>query len=185
LWRLGGRRRLSLRRLRDMKTLRLFDRIVEHASVALTRLAALAIVLMMVHVVIDVTGRWLFNHPLPGTLESVTYYYMVMVTALPFAYVTRSQGQIAVEMFTGWLAPRPLSLVELFAGLLTLIYVVAIAWKMGQEAIRMTEIGEVHDAGTMQLVTWPSRWLPPIALGVMACAVVLRMIEDFRTYRHR
>jgi TRAP-type C4-dicarboxylate transport system permease small subunit len=176
---------LPLRRSRLMKALRIIDGLTGWAAQALAQLGALAIVLMMLHVVADVTGRWLFNHPLPGTIEIVSYYYMVMVTALPFAYVTRSQGQIAVEMFTSWLPPRPLLMVEVFAGLLLLIYVVLFAWKMGQEAIRMTMIGEIHDGGTMQIITWPSRWMPPIAMGVMACAMALRLVEDIRAIFRR
>jgi hypothetical protein len=61
-----------------------------------------------------------------------------------------------------------------------LIYVVVLAGKIGQEAVEMTRIGEVHDAGTMQFVTWPSRWIPSIAFGVMACAVTLRIVEDIK-----
>jgi TRAP-type C4-dicarboxylate transport system permease small subunit len=168
-----------------MKLLRLVDRLVGYAGGALVFIGAVAILMLMIHVVIDVTGRYVFNHPFPGTLETVTYYYMVIVTALPFVYVTRNQGQIAVEMFTSWLSPRPLALVEIFAGLLMLIYVVVLAWKMGQEAVSMTVIGEVHDAGTMQFTTWPSRWLPPIAFGVMGCAVALRIVQDIRDYLNK
>jgi len=57
-----------------------------------------------------------------------------------------------------------------------------LAWKIGREAVEMTIIGEVHDAGTMQFITWPSRWIPPIAFGVMACAVALRVAEDIKAY---
>jgi TRAP-type C4-dicarboxylate transport system permease small subunit len=165
-----------------MKALRLFDRLIGYAGGWLAFVGAVAIVVLMLHVVVDVTGRYLFNHPFPGTLESVTYYYMVMVVALPFAYVTRAQGQIAVEMFTSWLPERWTHLIDAVAGFLMLIYVGALAWKIGQEAVSMTVIGEVHDAGTMQFITWPSRWIPPIALGVMACAVAVRVVEDVKGF---
>jgi TRAP-type C4-dicarboxylate transport system permease small subunit len=104
------------------------------------------------------------------------------VVALPFAYVTRSQGQIAVEMFTSWLPKRWVHLIDAAAGFLMLLYVGVLAWKMGQEAVGMTIIGEVHDAGTMQFVTWPSRWIPSFALGVMACAVAVRIAEDVKGF---
>ncbi|MGA7486922.1 MAG: TRAP transporter small permease [Xanthobacteraceae bacterium] len=165
-----------------MKALGLIDRLVGTASGALACAGAVAIVLLMLHIVVDVTGRYLFNHPFPGTLESVTYYYMVMVTALPFAYVTRVQGQIAVEMFTSWLPGRWVHLIDAAAGLLMLAYVGVLAWKMAQEAVAMTVLEEVHDAGTMQFITWPSRWIPPVALGVMALAVAIRIIEDAKGF---
>jgi len=156
------------------------DRLVGYAAGALTFLACVAMFLMMMHVVVDVTGRYVFNHPLPGTLESVTYYYMVMVTALPFAYVTRIQGHIAVEMFTNWLPQRWLSLLEGFVGIILFSYVAIIAWKTGQEALTKTILGEVRDAGSTQIIVWPTRWFPALGFGVMACAVILRVIADFK-----
>lgn len=160
----------------------LADSAVGRASTWLAVIGATAMLMMMMHVVVDVTGRYIFNNPLPGTLESVTYYYMVMVTALPFAYVTRNQGQITVEMFTSWLPQRWILLLDACAGALMFIYVAVLAYKIGQEAVTMTVLGEVHDAGTMQFTTWPSRWVPPIGFGVMACAVALRVIEDFKSF---
>ncbi len=168
-----------------MKALRLIDKWIGYASGMLAVIGGVAIVALMVHVVVDVTGRYFFNHPFSGTLEISTYYYMVMVTALPFAYVTRTQGQITVEMFTSWLPRRWICLFDVFAGLVMLLYVGVIAWKTGQEAGTMTAIGEVHDAGASEIVTWPSRWIPAIAFSVMACAVALRLVRDVKGFLQR
>lgn len=168
-----------------MRVLGRIDRLVGHAAGVLVFVGTVAMLLMVAHVVIDVTGRYFFNHPLPGTLESVTYYYMVMVTALPFAYVTRSQGQITVEMFTNWLPRRWLYLLEAAVGVIVLVYVGIITWKTGQEAIVKTVLGEVRNSGSTQIVTWPTRWFPPLGFGVMACVVFLRIIEDWRRFLAR
>lgn len=168
-----------------MTALRLLDKAIGYASEALAVIGAVAIMVLMAHVVVDVSGRYFFNHPFSGTLEMSTYYYMVMVTALPFAYVTRTQGQITVEMFTSWLPRRWIRAFDIFGGIVTLLYVGVITWKTGQEAGAMTAIGEVHDAGATQIVTWPSRWMPTVAFGVMACAVALRLVQDIRELLRR
>jgi hypothetical protein len=85
-------------------------------------------------------------------------------------------------MFTSWLPGRWIRLVEAGAGALMLIYVSVLSWKIGQEAVAMTMIGEVHDAGTTQFTTWPSRWIPAVAFGVMAFAVAMRIFEDVREF---
>jgi TRAP-type C4-dicarboxylate transport system permease small subunit len=168
-----------------MKALGLLDRLTGYASNSLAFIGAVGMVLMVLHVVIDVTGRFVFNHPLTGTLETVTYYYMVMVTVLPFAYVTRRQGQIVVELFTSWLPARWLGLLEAGAASLMLVFLVVLTWKTGQEAIQKTLIGEVRQAGDGDLIAWPSRWFLPLGAGTMACAVALRIVEDFRTFLGR
>jgi TRAP-type C4-dicarboxylate transport system permease small subunit len=157
-----------------MKALGLLDRLTGYASNSLAFIGAVGMVLMVLHVVIDVTGRFVFNHPLTGTLETVTYYYMVMVTVLPFAYVTRRQGQIVVELFTSWLPARWLGLLEAGAASLMLVFLVV-----------LTLIGEVRQAGDGDLIAWPSRWFLPLGAGTMACAVALRIVEDFRTFLGR
>jgi TRAP-type C4-dicarboxylate transport system permease small subunit len=165
-----------------MKALGLIDRAVAAAGGTMAFLGALAMLLMMCHVVADVSGRFLFNHPLPGTLESVTYYYMVMVTALPFAYVTRSQGQITVELFTNWMPLRWRALLEALVGVITLVYVCVFTWKTGEEAVSKYLIGEVRDAGVAQLIVWPTRWFLPLGFGVMGLAVAMRIVDDFRKF---
>lgn len=168
-----------------MKLYGLLDRLTGHASNILAIIGAVGMLLMVVHVVADVTGRYVFNHPVSGTLETVTYYYMVMVTILPFAYVTRRQGQIVVELFTSWLPVRWVRLLDVGAGLLTLLFLVALTWKTGQSAIHMTVIGEVRQSGAGQIIAWPTRWFLPLGAGTMAFAVILRILQDFRSFLNR
>ena len=67
---------------------------------ALALVGGVAIILLMLHVVADVMGRELFRFPLEGTLEIVSFYYMVAVTFFPLAYVCHNEGHISVELFT-------------------------------------------------------------------------------------
>ena len=49
--------------------------------------AGLCFCVMAIHVTADVFMKYLFRHPIVGTLESVTYYYMVAAVFLPLAAV--------------------------------------------------------------------------------------------------
>jgi TRAP-type C4-dicarboxylate transport system permease small subunit len=157
------------------------DRLTGWASQGLARLGAIAMILMVLHVVADVTGRFFLNAPIEGTLETVAIYYMVMVTVLPFAYVTRSQGQINVVLFTQRLAPRRVALTEACVGLLTLLYMALFTWKTGEEAVNKTLIGEVKGAGDSFILAWPTRWFLPVGAAVMTVAVCLRVVRDFQS----
>ena len=78
---------------------------IDKAVSSLMWLACFVGFLMMAHITLDVTGRVLFNHPLIGTIEVASSYYMVAVAYLPLAHVSRGDGQIIVELFTRNLAP--------------------------------------------------------------------------------
>ncbi len=62
-------------------------------------LGLIAGVLMMLHVSVDVAGRYLFNHPIEGTTEIVAAYYMVLVAYLPWAWLARDDRHIVAGFF--------------------------------------------------------------------------------------
>ena len=142
--------------------------------------ACIGVVLMMLHVVADVAGKFFFSFPVEGTVETVEIYYMVMVVFLPFAYVTRTTGQIEVELFTRNLRGRKLAILEVFLGIMILAYMILMTWKTGEDAIEKTQLGEIREAGVSFLRAWPSRWFPPIGSAVMSLVVLVRLIEDAR-----
>lgn len=142
--------------------------------------ACIGVALMMLHVVADVAGKFFFNFPVEGTVETVEIYYMVMVVFLPFAYVTRTTGQIEVELFTRNFRGRRLVILEVFVGVIILVYIILMTWKTGEDAIDKTLLGEIREAGVSFLLAWPSRWLPAIGSGVMTLVVLVRLIDDIR-----
>ena len=156
------------------------ERVSRDLSNLLMVAACVGITLMMLHVVADVAGKFFFNFPVEGTVETVEIYYMVMVVFLPFAYVTRTTGQIEVELFTRNLRGRKLAVLEVALGVIILVYMLLMTWKTGEDAIDKTGLGEIREAGVSFLLAWPSRWFPPLGSGVMALTVLVRLIADIR-----
>ena len=64
-------------------------------------LATLFLVLMALHVSLDVGLRYLFGKSFTGTLEFVSFYYMVAVVFLPLAYVELQREHISVDVLVG------------------------------------------------------------------------------------
>jgi TRAP-type C4-dicarboxylate transport system permease small subunit len=139
--------------------------------------------LMMVHVTVDVTGRTVFNHPFAGTTEIVSAYYMVAAAYLPWAWIARNDGHIVVDLFT---RAAPLifrQVLDLVVKLVTLAWVLLFAYQTGIRAIQQTRAGEVWEAAGDFLPVWPSRWMLPIAGGLMALYLALRIIKDMASLR--
>jgi TRAP-type C4-dicarboxylate transport system permease small subunit len=134
--------------------------------------------LMMLHVTIDVAGRTIFNHPFEGTTEIVSAYYMVVAAYLPWAWVTRHNGHLNVDLFTLRMRPRAVFWLEVAAKIVTLLYVSVFTWRTLLRAIEQTRAGEVWQAGTRHLPVWPSRWMLPVAGFFMALYLLARVIRD-------
>jgi TRAP-type C4-dicarboxylate transport system permease small subunit len=143
-------------------------------------LAMLAGALMMLHVSADVAGRTMFNHPLPGTTEIVSAYYMVAAAYLPWAYVARRNSHIMVELFTQLAPPRFNQWLDIVVKILTLAYVSLFSWVTAQRALHQFRADEVWEAAGGYIPVWPSRCLLPLAAGLMALYLLLRVAADLR-----
>jgi TRAP-type C4-dicarboxylate transport system permease small subunit len=140
----------------------------------------IALTLMMVHIITDVTLKYLFNDPIDGTTEIVAAYYMVSTVFLPLAFVTVAKGHLFVELFTTRLSGRPLNLLSGITGLITLAYLLFLLYCTVDEAILRTIDGEAWETSVELVAVWPSRWLLPIGLGAMAFVIVGQTIRHFR-----
>jgi len=141
-------------------------------------LALVAGFLMMMHVTIDVSGRTLFNRPFAGTTEIVSAYYMVAVAFLPWAWIARSDGHIMVELFTQAAPRRFNEWLDILVKIVTIAYVSLFTWQTVLRAIDQTRAGEVWDAAGRFIPVWPSRWILPIAAGLMVFYLILRVVSD-------
>jgi TRAP-type C4-dicarboxylate transport system permease small subunit len=135
-------------------------------------------ILMMVHVTADVTMRTVFNSPIEGTTEVVAGYYMVMVAYLPWAYVAANDNHIVAGIFRQIGTPTFDYWIEIGVKLLTITYVAVFTYQTFSAAMQRTAAGEVWLAGTKYLPIWPTRWLLPLAGGLMIAHLVLRVIQD-------
>ena len=102
----------------------MIERALDRFSNALLAIGCGFAILMMLHVTADVLGKWLFGHPITGTLEVVTFIYMSACIFLPLGIVQRQRAQITVEVFTHSLPPRALAGLDAVVGLFCGIFVV-------------------------------------------------------------
>lgn len=155
---------------------RLLDLVVNAAAF----IAALATIVMMLHVTADVAARNFFNAPLVGTLEIAANYHMAALAFLPLALIAREKGHIIVELFTTWMNPNPRAILDGVVGIVTAIYVGVFTWKALGVAIEKTEIRDAKEAGFGFIEVWPARWLVFVGFGLMAFYIVYYVINDLR-----
>jgi TRAP-type C4-dicarboxylate transport system permease small subunit len=140
----------------------------------------LAAFLMMIHVSVDVTGRTVFNHPFAGTTEIVSGWYMVAVAYLPWAWITQTNNHIVAGVFERIGSARFAYWLEIVVKIFMLVYVSVFSWQTWVRAVQQTQAGEVWEAAGGFIPIWPSRWMLPLAAGLMAAYLVLRIISDIQ-----
>ena len=138
---------------------------------ALAALACLALALMMLHVTADVALRTLAGQPLTGTIETVSYYYMVLAVFLPLAWVERRGEHIRVDLFVQLLPAGAQLALYLFACLLGALFFGAMAWQSTLDALRATRGLETIMSNYLFYI-WPARWALPLGLWAAVLAVL-------------
>lgn len=160
-----------------MRFLEASSRAVDRALLAV---GCVFLVAMMLHITADVLVRGLFNSAVIGTLETVSYYHMVLAVFLPLAFVERSGENIRVDVFVR-LLPSWLQLgLAVMAGLIGLAFFGALTWQTALDAWKSTMRQETIMSNFLFYI-WPSRWALPIGFAATTLAVLaktLRMIID-------
>ena len=150
----------------------------------LVKIAGAVLILMMLHIVADIAGKYLFLAPVPGTMETVAAYYMVLIVLFPIAAVTLEESHVKVEIFTRFLQIRALAKFEIVSALLCLVFVVALTWGGFHQALLKTKRGEMWETAVDAIYVWPSRWIIPVGMGLAAFAFVIVLTRWVRRARH-
>jgi TRAP-type C4-dicarboxylate transport system permease small subunit len=150
------------------------QRLLDGAARAAVLFGAVLIGLMAVHVALDVTLRYAFNAPLPGTVSFVSYYYMVAVIFAPLAFVQSKREHFFAEIVTRHWSERTVRFLDTVCLIVTALVLFFLMWRTGAYALTFTKARAAVETGFFTIPTWPSRWFVPIGLGLMGFYATLQ-----------
>jgi TRAP-type C4-dicarboxylate transport system permease small subunit len=154
-----------------------FERIFDRANLIPVVLSGAAVTMMMLHVCIDVIGKFLFNAPAPGTITIVTEYYMPILTFLPLAYVHRRRAHISVEVLTKTFSPRVQFHIHYLGLVIVLVVFALLTWTTFGEAEKKYAIGTFMVEQGRMVPTWPGHYFPPIGYGLITLLVAYELLQ--------
>lgn len=135
-------------------------------------------VLLLANVLADAVLRFAFNRPLAGTIEYVSFWWMVAIVFLGLSIAERDDEHIDAPIIFDRL-PKALQREFAIVGrVLFLIVLVALGWFGWQEATTQQSFGA--RGGAAGVSTWPGRYLLPIGAAACALEVVARLIASVR-----
>ena len=153
-------------------------------SRAAAGLAGVSLILMMLQTVADVVLRYLFNMPIEGNLEIVSYYHMVAVVFLPLGLVELRHEHINVDLFINWFSRRNRNLFYVLASAIGIFFVSMLFYRSFLDAVTATRINDVI-MGSILITVWPAKWALPIGFGCLLLAIaanVVMAVRNIATY---
>ena len=156
-----------------------FEWLVRRGSDGLTILGGLCLVLMMLQIVVDVGLNRVFNSPIEGNLEVVSYYYMVGVVFLPLAMVELRHEHINVDLFILMLPKGMRVYVYVFSCVVSLVFFAVLTYRTFLDAVHATRVTEIM-MGSIYVTIWPSRWTLPAGFALVFLAILVHAIRALR-----
>jgi len=141
-------------------------------------ISSVLLVGMMLMVVCDVTGRYLFNRPVHGTME-ITEFIMVAVVFFTLAHTQAIGGHIKVELLLERMSRRVRLLLEVITYFFGMVIFALIGWQGVMSAIEAWEFWEVTD-GLIPFPTLPAKLTIPIGSFVFCLRFIIDIVEALR-----
>jgi TRAP-type C4-dicarboxylate transport system permease small subunit len=151
-------------------------RLLDRATTVLAVVAGIAVVLLMIHVVIDVIARSGFGNTLPGTIAIVSNYYMVVIVCLPLAFVDRNDAHITVEALTNLFPARPRAALIGWTYPLSAVVFGLVASASWTEAAAQFRSGKFALEHGIAIPTWVGYFAVPLGYGMGALYVAMKFV---------
>lgn len=154
---------------------------VQKQSVRLSQVAALlglaGLLAISLITIADVLMRWLFSAPITGVYDLSTLFIAVVLSACFPAALARRR-HISVEFATRRLGDRANRMLDLFAGLLTLVFFVLLFWQLVVYSGELLRDGETTFILEIRIAPW---WIASTAIfGLCGLVQFLVVLLDLR-----
>ncbi|MCA2012149.1 TRAP transporter small permease [Cereibacter sphaeroides] len=146
-----------------------------------TALGVVSVSVMALHISAEVLSRLFLGQSLFGTIEIISYYYMVAASFLPLASAQLQGQMIATDAFSK-IVPAVLRPVTDFLGrLVSLATCGMLIWAAWVQALSKTAVNEAISGLGAPVLIWPSRWMLVIGLGALFLAQLVQLPRGARS----
>ncbi len=140
----------------------------------LNEISGYVLFFMMLLITVDVTGRYVFSSPIPGTLE-FTEFLIVFVVFFSMAYVQLTKRHICVELMTQRLPGKVADGLAVVVLVIAAVFFVLMAWQSWHAGLSALEYREASD-GLVQIPVYP----PKLAIPFGAVLIAIQLLRDAR-----
>lgn len=159
------------------KVKRAFDRVSSFGNVIASVFLGFAMMLM----VGEITGRYVFSKPIPGSYEMVSM-AMGVLTTIGFAFALEKNLHIRVTLVEGRLSPRGRQLMQLYINLVGFLVMGVLVWQFLLAANDSLSVLE-HTPGRLKIPQYPIKFMLAFAALLFGVGYLIHFIEGLRKHR--
>ena len=103
------------------------ESIITHVSRASNVIGIISVGILMLLITSDVLGRFLFNHPITGTID-ISQYVMILAVYCAVAYCAMEEGHVSVNLIVSRFPQRIQAIIDSVTILISLPALSLIVW---------------------------------------------------------
>ncbi|MEC7258004.1 MAG: TRAP transporter small permease, partial [Pseudomonadota bacterium] len=131
---------------------------------------------MVLHVTADVVCRYLLNAPLPGTIEIVINYHMIIIGFLSLSFAEEKNRHISVELVADLLPARVQRKLDVLASFTAVVVFGFLAWRNWAEAMKKYDIKAYVTQGATDIPIWPAYFVVPLGCALILIVALYKLV---------
>ncbi|MFC1862574.1 TRAP transporter small permease [Thermodesulfobacteriota bacterium] len=149
--------------------------IISWASRIAGIIATIAVMSIMVVTVADVLLRFIFNRPIPGSVE-LCEYFIIVGGFLGLAWCAIKGAHVKVDVISGLLSPRTINVSNLVNYLIGLSIVPLVAWRLFNHA-RIVQLQKTASSN-LEIPAYPFYILAGIGFTLLGLVIIVFFIKS-------
>lgn len=134
------------------------------------------LIFMTLLVTIDVVWDIVFNQPIHNVVEIVSVYFMVALVFFPMGEVEQKDEHIGADVLVQYLGEKHQAILKIVTYSISLAFVLILFSQTLDDAIKAMHTNE-KIMGSSLIVIWPSRFSLPIGFGLLALAMLAKILD--------
>lgn len=151
------------------------EKIVETVLTVISSVVTISLTLM---IVVDVTGRYFFNSPLPATWE-IGEICMPYIVFLPFAYALTRGNHVQVGLVKNMFSPRIQRIFGIITDVISLAMCIAVTYWAWLRFWESYQLGEEMLAA-VEILWWWGKISMPIGMGLFTISFLFQLIYKIK-----
>ncbi len=144
---------------------------------ALAVVSGVIILLVMIYIAADVTGRYFANRPMPGSYE-ITMTLLIFIVFLSFAYTHARGGHLRLEFLSKSFPPRGQAVLDILALLIGIVFVSLITWQACEWAWDAW-VEKTYFQGIIRLPYYPAKFALALGMFLFSIQLAIDLIRRF------
>ncbi len=153
------------------------EHIIVWITSAFRAISGAVLAVIMIITAMDVALRYLFNQPIPGTIE-LTEVFMSVIIFFGLAYTAHQNEHIRVEILISHLSKRMQAVIESISNLLSAVMIAFVSWQSVVYALKTMQ----RHQGTLILSVPLSPFYLVVAIGSALLSIIL-LIQFFHSIK--